>query len=90
VDSPVTIEIVTDEAVLRIRGDLTVTHQDGRIEVVTERKTDSKGRDYWGASHQLLIADFYRAIEAGEPFWITPAEALTSQRVIEEIYRKSA
>jgi UDP-N-acetyl-2-amino-2-deoxyglucuronate dehydrogenase len=90
VDSPVTIEIVTDEAVLRIRGDLTVTHQDGRIEVVTERKTDGKGRDYWGASHQLLIADFYRAIETGEPFWITPAEALTSQRVIEEIYRKSA
>ena len=90
VDSPVAIEIVTSSAVLRIRGDLTITHDDGRAEVAAERKSDSKGRDYWGASHQLLIADFYRAIEAGEPFWITPAEALKSQRVIDEIYRKSA
>jgi UDP-N-acetyl-2-amino-2-deoxyglucuronate dehydrogenase len=90
VDSPVTIEIVTSSAVLTIRGDLSITHEDGRIEVATERKTDGTGRDYWGASHQLLIADFYRAIEAGEPFWITPAEALKSQKVIDEIYRKSA
>jgi UDP-N-acetyl-2-amino-2-deoxyglucuronate dehydrogenase len=90
VDAPVTIEIVTDEAVLHLRGDLTVTHADGRVEVATERRAESRGRDYWGASHQLLIADFYRAIEAGEPFWITPAEALKSQSVIDQIYRKSA
>ena len=90
VDSPVTVEIVTDAATLRLRGDLTVTHDDGRIEVVTEPRTNSEGRDYWGASHHLLIADFYRAIEAGEPFWITPAEALKSQSVIDQIYRKSA
>jgi len=88
VDSPVTIEIVTDEATLHLRGDLTITHDDGRIEVITERRTDGQGRDYWGASHQLLIADFYRAIEAGEPFWITPAEALKSQKIIDKIYRK--
>ena len=88
VDAPVTIEIVTGEATLHLRGDLTITHDDGRIEVITERRTDGQGRDYWGASHQLLIADFYRAIEAGEPFWITPAEALESQKIIDKIYRK--
>ena len=90
VDAPVTIEIVTSAAVLHLRGDLTITHDDGRIEVVTENRLTGEGRDYWGASHQLLIADFYRAIEAGEPFWITPAEALKSQRVIDEIYRKGS
>lgn len=89
VDAPVTIEIVTSSAVLHLRGDLTITHDDGRIEVTTEPQVDGKGRDYWGASHQLLIADFYRAIEESEPFWITPAEALKSQLVIDEIYRKS-
>jgi len=90
VDAPVTIEIVTPSAVLHLRGDLTITHDDGRIEVITETPSNSEGRDYWGASHQLLIADFYRAVEAGEPFWITPAEALKSQSVIDQIYRKSA
>ncbi len=90
VDSPVTIEIVTSSATLHLRGDLTITHADGRIEVVTESRSNSEGRDYWGASHQLLIADFYRAIEAGEPFWITPAEALKSQMIIDETYRKGS
>jgi predicted dehydrogenase len=90
VDSPVTIEIVTSSAVLHLRGDLTITHADGRVEVATERRAAGKGRDYWGASHQLLIADFYQAISSGEPFRITPAEALKSQKIIDEIYRKSA
>ncbi|MCU7730844.1 Gfo/Idh/MocA family oxidoreductase [Actinoplanes sp. KI2] len=88
VDSPVTIEIATSSAVLHLRGDLTITHDDGRVEVVAEPRSTGEGRDYWGASHQLLIADFYRAISSGEPFGITPADALKSQKIIDEIYRK--
>ena len=90
VDSPVTIEIVTDDATLRIRGDLTVTHRDGRTDVTAEHRNTTGGRDYWGASHELLIADFYRTVEAGEPFWIGPAEAVKAQYVIHEIYRRNA
>jgi UDP-N-acetyl-2-amino-2-deoxyglucuronate dehydrogenase len=86
-DSPVTIEIVTDEATLVIRKDLTITYADGRTEIVPERRAETGGRDYWGFSHELLIADFYRSLDRPEPFWIGPSPALRSQRIVDQIYR---
>ncbi len=87
VDAPVTIEIVTERAVLLIRGDLTVTYDDGRIETVAERRVDTGGKAYWGASHEVLIADFYRTLDQPEPFWIGPEEGTRSLRLIDRIYR---
>ncbi|WP_433360011.1 Gfo/Idh/MocA family protein [Actinoplanes sp. CA-142083] len=89
VDSPVTIEIVTDKATLLLRGDLTITHQDGTVEVIAERRASSGGRSYWGASHELIIADFYRSLADPEPFWIGPGEALKSQLIIDAVYRRN-
>jgi predicted dehydrogenase len=73
VDSPVTLEIVTEEATLDVRGDLTITYSDGRVEMIQERVAGSGGRAYWGVSHQLLIRDFYDRLANDEPFWISPA-----------------
>ena len=89
-DSPVTIEITTELAVLLIRGGLTVTYADGRTEAVAERVADAGGRDYWGASHELLIADFYRSLHDPEPFWIGPREGIRSLRLIQQIYRQNS
>jgi UDP-N-acetyl-2-amino-2-deoxyglucuronate dehydrogenase len=89
-DSPVSIEIVTDRAVLTIRGDLTVTYADGRIETVAERRAETGGRAYWGASHELLIADFHRTLADPAPFWIDPTEGARSLRLIHEIYRQNS
>jgi predicted dehydrogenase len=86
-DTPVTVEIVTEQTVLLIRGDLTVTYLDGRIETVTERRVDTGGRAYWGASHELLIADFYRTLDQPQPFWIDPEEGSRSLRLVDRIYR---
>jgi UDP-N-acetyl-2-amino-2-deoxyglucuronate dehydrogenase len=86
-DSPVTIEIVTERAVLLIRGDLTVSHTDGRIETVAEPVVSTGGRSHWGASHELLIADFYRTLADPDPFWIGPDEGIKSLRVISQIYQ---
>ena len=86
-DSPVTIEIVTERAVLLIRGDLTVSYADGRIETVAEPVVSTGGRAYWGASHELLIADFYRTLADPDPFWIGPDEGIKSLRVISQIYQ---
>ncbi|WP_199512776.1 Gfo/Idh/MocA family protein [Nucisporomicrobium flavum] len=85
-DSPVTIEIVTARAVLLIRGDLTVHHADGRVETVAEPAAGPGGRGYWGASHELLIADFYRALPGPDPFWISPHEGARSLRLIQQVY----
>ena len=89
VDSPVTIEIVTERAVLVIRGDLTVSHADGRVETVAEPVVSTGGRGYWGASHERLIEDFYRTLSDPEPFWIGPREGARSLRLIDQIYHQN-
>jgi len=90
VDSPVTLEIVAEHGTLLLRGDLTVAYADGRVETITELTSGSAGRSYWGASHELLIADFYRSLADPEPFWIGPSEALKTQHLIDEIYRHTS
>jgi len=88
-DAPVTLELVTEQARLFIRGDLTVTWMDGRTEVIPERRATSVGRDYWGVSHELLVADFYRQRASAASFWIGPAQALAAQRILAEVYALS-
>jgi predicted dehydrogenase len=88
-NAPVTLDVVTEKAVLSLRGDLTVSHSDGRVDVIPERTSGSGGRSYWGVSHELLINDFYSRLEDPEPFWISPAEAEKSLRIIKDVYRQS-
>lgn len=88
-NAPVTLDVVTEKAVLSLRGDLTVSHADGRVDVIPERPAGSAGRSYWGVSHELLINDFYARLPDPEPFWISPAEAEKSLRLIKDVYRQS-
>ncbi|MBT2521938.1 Gfo/Idh/MocA family protein [Arthrobacter sp. ISL-28] len=88
-NAPVTLDVVTEKAVLSLRGDLTVTHEDGRVDIVRERTSGSGGRSYWGVSHELLISDFYARLDDADPFWISPAEAEKSLHIIKDIYRQS-
>jgi hypothetical protein len=37
----------------------------------------------------LLINDFYGRLSDPEPFWISPAEAEKSLRIIKDVYRQS-
>lgn len=89
VDAPVTLQIVTERAVLDIRGDLTVTWSEGRVDEINERRAESAGRAYWGVSHELLIADFYRTRGETTPFWIGPKEALPSLQILSQVYALS-
>ncbi|MCT9870534.1 Gfo/Idh/MocA family protein [Paenarthrobacter aurescens] len=89
INAPVTLDVVTEKATLSLRGDLTVTYADGTVDVIPERVVESGGRSYWGVSHELLIADFYSRLADPEPFWINPAEAGKSLRIIKDIYAQS-
>ena len=89
VNAPVTLDIVTEQATLSLRGDLTVSYADGRVEVVPERRAASGGRSYWGVSHELLIRDFYDRLGDPEPFWISPAEAAKSLAIVKDVYAQS-
>jgi predicted dehydrogenase len=89
VNAPVAIEVVTERATLSLRGDLTVTYADGRIDVIPERQAPSGGRTYWGVSHEILIRDFYAQLYNTEPFWISPREAAKSLKIVQDIYLQS-
>jgi UDP-N-acetyl-2-amino-2-deoxyglucuronate dehydrogenase len=85
-NAPVTLDVVTEKATLSLNGDLKVSHADGRIEVVPERVAKAGGRSYWGASHELLIRDFYAQLDSPGAFWIDPAEAAKSLAIIKDLY----
>ena len=85
-NTPPTIEIITEHARLRLDTDLTVAHDDGRVETFRPATVASGERSYWGASHGLLIDDFHRHVRAGKRFWIHAPAALESLRVIQAVY----
>ncbi|WP_415855462.1 Gfo/Idh/MocA family protein [Sinomonas sp. G460-2] len=89
VNAPVTLDVVTEGATLSLRGELTVRHADGRVDVVEEAGVLAGERSYWGASHRLLIEDFYASLGSGRPFWIGAEEATASLRLIKDVYASS-
>ena len=88
-NAPVTVEIVTEHARARLETDLTVTYDDGRVEVVRAAALATGERAYWGVSHGLLIDDFYRHVQAGKRFWIDAGAALETLRIIDAVYEQS-
>ncbi|WP_129660539.1 Gfo/Idh/MocA family protein [Rothia uropygialis] len=88
-NSPVTLEIVTKNATLSLCGDLTISWNDGRTDVIPERRGPMIGRSYWGVSHLELIRDFYERRGDSQPFWISPREAAKSLRILKEVYSQS-
>jgi UDP-N-acetyl-2-amino-2-deoxyglucuronate dehydrogenase len=88
-NAPVSLEILTEQATLRLDTDLAVTYLDGTVEVTAEPRVGSGEKAYWGVSHGLLIDDFYRQVRAGQPFWIDAREALKTLRIITAVYEQS-
>ncbi|MDQ4501228.1 Gfo/Idh/MocA family oxidoreductase [Sinomonas sp. ASV322] len=89
VNSPVTLDITTERAELSLRGALMVRHGDGRVDVVHEEGVLTGERSYWGASHRLLIQDFYASLGSDRPFWIGAEEACAPLRIIKDVYARS-
>jgi len=86
---PVEIELDCENAYVSLRNGLTVAWRDGHVERHEERVAPSGGRSYWGVSHELLIRDFYAKVDDPEPFWISPAEAMKSLRILKRTYEVS-
>ena len=88
-NAPVSIEVVAENATLTLRGNLTVTWADGRVDTVEERALPAGERSYWGVSHELLIADFYAGLDTDSAFWIDAVEARKSFDIIQDVYDQS-
>jgi len=88
-NAPVSVEIVTEHARVRLETDLTVTYDDGRVDVVRPSRLATGEKAYWGAAHGLLIEDFYRHVRADKPFWIDAEAGLETLRIIDAVYEQS-
>lgn len=86
VNAPITLDIDAERGSLRLRGDLTITRDSGEVDVVTERAAAVGARAYWGASHALLIHDFYRSLARSGSFWIDAEEAHKTLTTIQNLY----
>lgn len=85
---PVELELVGTAGTARLgRGGLDVIWADGRSEHVDDRTHPTKGRSYWGFSHQVLIEDFYAKLDDPGPFWIGPREAMACFDICKGVYR---
>lgn len=94
VDSPVVLEIVCEEMVLRLEGNtLKLLDKGGQIEItsapVEYKKTNTIGKCYWGDGHPSLFRDFYHCMEEGKPFPIGAAEGAKAMRVLLGLYQSS-
>lgn len=85
----VEIELDCEQALVTLSDGLRVAWADGRVDHYAERTRETGGRSYWGVSHELFIRDFYSRLQDPEPFWIGPAEAMTSLRMAKDIYSSS-
>jgi predicted dehydrogenase len=88
-NAPVTIEVRTESAVLRLTADLSVIHPDGRQEILATDGRPVGEKAYWGDSHGRLIADFYRHVRTGEHFWVDATEATKTLSIIRSVYEQS-
>lgn len=89
-NEPVTIELRTQKAILRLHTDLAVIHPDGSEEILVEQERRSGEKAYWGASHGRLIDDFYRHVRSGRKFWIDAREARKTLTTITSVYDQSS
>ncbi len=88
-NAPIMLELLTDNATVRLNGDLVITYHDGTVTMVSEEATVSGPRAYWGLSHATLIDDFYRHVQERRPFWIDATEALKTLSIVTSVYRQS-
>lgn len=86
-DSPITIELVCEKAVIRLDSDAIIRYANGETEHVTEVDQATGDKAYWGCSHKALIDDFYTKILQGEPFGIDGKQGITAIKIIQAVYK---
>lgn len=83
-DMPVNITVRTDKDVIQIYpGAVLINGVMQNIEKATEKP---RGKECYGSSHAVLITDFYKHIETGEPFPINGEEASKVVKLILAAY----
>lgn len=85
-NSPIEIELHGTEGTLSLRNQQLHLYKNGEKHLVAEDEMMKKGKAYWGCSHEVQVADFYRCLIEKEPYCITPKEGGVAIEMIHGIY----
>lgn len=89
-DYPVMVDIVCENASIRIEGNSIYLVRDGDFErLFFDGNVDFEGKKYWGKGHESLIDDFYDCIKTGRHFPIDFFEGEKAIREILAVYHSS-
>ncbi len=88
-DTPVSIEIVCENAVMKIDDELTIKYKTGEIENIINSDQATGEKSYWGSSHKALIEEFYRNIGNGIGARIDGKQGIPVLKMIQAIYAAS-
>lgn len=92
VNSPVEIEIQCTKGSLSLRGEQLILIKDNKQSIlVDEDGCNPKYKSYWGKSHGIAIACFYRSVLTNDSGgFISVEEGIKSLQIIEGIYKSSS
>ncbi len=88
-NSPIRVEIDCEKATALLTFDkMEISWKDGRKEIITpsEGAEGVSGETYWGIFHEKQIADFYRALKAGETVTWDGEDARRTLEVVLGLY----
>lgn len=87
-DRPVEIELVFERATLKTDAETLHVMQNGGTELICSSAA-SGAKAYWGTTHEVLLRDFYKAVEEKRPFWIDGESALPVLKLLKGVYESS-
>lgn len=87
-DRPVEIELVFERATLKTDAETLHVSQNGGTELICTSAA-SGAKAYWGTTHEVLLRDFYKAVEEKRPFWIDGESALPVLKLLKGVYESS-
>ncbi|MGN1248781.1 MAG: Gfo/Idh/MocA family protein [Candidatus Spyradocola sp.] len=87
-DRPVEIELVFEHATLKTDAETLHVTQNGGTELICTSAASGE-KAYWGVTHEVLLRDFYKAVEEKRPFWIDGESALPVLKLLKGVYESS-
>ena len=89
-DDPVELDLVFENATVRLKKDLSIQYADGTEEHMDDQSLVSGAKGYWGNGHNALIRDYYACLSESRPFPIDGPEAAKIIKVLDAIYHSAA
>lgn len=89
-DAPVELELYCERYNLRLVGLKLYRVENGLFTLLEDGAAPSlDAKAYWGSGHGVQISDFYRALEAGEHYWLDGRQAFPALSLVRSIIASS-